>query len=290
MNTFLNLASTPIFKISIVLFLVSVVLITLAKKLKKALTRDKKKTILYLIFTAIIFGLSGLLCSPKVLNDTPLNSFVAIQIIVFVMGIIHLFVIKHYFNEITEDKDALVNELLFTVAVLFIGLIVLSNVVTRFRPEYAILFFGTGVAYLVPFLFYKSFQFALKIPVPIFKKWQYPLDDSVVEPTRDELKNPVVIHLKFKKTKALKDSVINFTIKAPKHMEFSRLFYIFINDYNDRHPEDTIEYINNETNEPDQWMFYFQPKWYKSLRHIDFSDTIVDNNIKENDTIICERI
>lgn len=265
--------------------LLSTILLLVTKKLKTTLAKNKKKALPYILFVVLTFGLAGFLGYDKVLNAVPLHSFIAIQIVFFILGIVHVIVIHHFFPEMKDTKN-LATEILFTLALLFIGLTVFSNVIGRFKPNYTFIFLGTGLAWLIPFLFYKCYLFALTIPLPIFKTWSYPLDNSILEPTNDELKSPVVIHLKFKKNEH--EDIINFTIKAPRYMEFSRLFYIFINDYNERHPEDTIQYVNE--GKVDQWSFYFQPKWYQSFKHVDYSKTIIDNNIKENDTIICERV
>ena len=81
----------------------------------------------------------------------------------------------------------------------------------------------------------------------------------------------------------------NFRLKAPEKMAFGKLFYFFINDYNDRHPENKIVYINSE-NEPHGWVFYRKPKWYLGMKYIDYARTVDSNGIKEDNVIICQRV
>jgi len=72
-------------------------------------------------------------------------------------------------------------------------------------------------------------------------------------------------------------------------MELGELFYYFINDYNERHPLEHIQYVNGP-GDPHGWMFYKKPKWYNILtRYMDADRTIFLNGIRENDVIVCIR-
>jgi len=135
----------------------------------------------------------------------------------------------------------------------------------------------------------KLYEFATSIPVPIYKKWLYPVGENIKDPTSKELKDPLVISFEFRKNEDISD-VTNFRVKAPEAMEFGKLFYFFINDYNERHPEGKIQYLDDLGAEPQGWIFYFKPNWWSSLKHINFAKTILGNNIKEDNVIICQRV
>ncbi len=289
MNALANIMNGNMFKISLVLFFVSSIIMGIVKNLRKLFTKNKKRAILYALFILLTFALTALLSSSKVLNDTPLNSFIGIQFVFLLLGIAHLYVLNKFFPDLTESDSSFFSELLFTIVILLIGFIAYMNVVNRFRPSFSFMFLGAGLFFLIPFLFNKLYQFAFSIPVPVYKKWGYPLDDSIKDPTNNELINPAVISFEFQKTFDDKE-ITNFRIKAPENMEFGKLFYFFINDYNERHPESTIEYLNDTTQEPYEWIFYFKPNWLGSSTHIDYSGTVFNNNIKENDVIVCQRV
>lgn len=289
MNVVSNMLTGNMFKASVGLFFISSILMGVVKKLRLLFTRNKKKAILYALFTLLTFALAGLLSSSKVLNDTPLNSFIGIQVVFLILGSLHLFVLKRYFPDLEDDKTGFFNQFLFTIAILLIGFIAYINVINRFRPEFSFTFMGAGISYLIPFLVYKLFHFAYGIPVPVYKKWRYPIDDSIKDPTKQELVNPAVISFEFQKAFDEAD-ITNFRIKAPEQMEFGKLFYFFINDYNERHPESPVQFLDPNSQEPQEWNFYFKPNWYGSTRHIDHSRTILNNNIKENDIIVCQRV
>ena len=72
-------------------------------------------------------------------------------------------------------------------------------------------------------------------------------------------------------------------------MTFGKLFYYFINDYNDRNPDEKIEYLD-EKNKPVDWIFYFKPKWFSSIHYIDPEETNSFNFVKENSVILCKRV
>ncbi|MDX1270537.1 TssN family type VI secretion system protein [Bizionia paragorgiae] len=289
MNSFSSIIQGDLFKLSIVFFIVGALIMMLMTKLRKQFSQNKKSIIIYLILVLITFALVGLLSSDKVLNDTPLNSFLGFQLLFLLLGVGHIFVMKNYFQGITQDKTAFFTEFLFTVVVACIGLIAFFNVVNIFRPDYKFIFLASITAFITPLLFYKLYIFATLIPVPVYKKWLYPVGENIKDPTPKELENPLVISFEFRKQENLND-VTNFRVKAPEAMEFGKLFYFFINDYNERHPESKIEFIDNATMEPQGWIFYFKPNWWSSIKHINFLKTISGNNIKEDNVIICQRV
>ncbi|MGB1308473.1 MAG: TssN family type VI secretion system protein [Oceanihabitans sp.] len=289
MNAVTNILNGNMFKVSIILFFISSILLGIFKKIRSLFTKNKKLAILYLLFILLTFAIAGLLSSHKVFNDTPLNSFIGIQLLFVLIGIAHLFILNRYFPDLKNDKTNFLNEFLFSIVVLCIGFIAYLNVVNKFRPDFSYIFLGAGICFLLPFLVSKLYQFATNIPVPIYKKWRYPIETDIADPTKNELTNPAVISLEFQKNVTDKE-ITNFKIKAPENMEFGKLFYFFINDYNERHPESTIEYINETTKLPNEWVFYFKPNWLGNLKHVDFNKTTANNLIKENDTIVCKRI
>ena len=167
------------------------------------------------------------------------------------------------------------------------GLITFLMVVNIYKPEYQYIFAASTIWFLIPLMVVKLYEFMISIPVPIYKKWHYPIDKKMKDPKDEELTNPLVISFEFNKGENVSE-LSNFRLKAPEKMEFGKLFYFFINDYNDRHPEGEIQFLDNKNN-PYGWIFYTKPNWFGSQNHIDFTRTIEGNNIKENDIIICKR-
>ncbi len=276
-------------RIGTLFMILSIVLVILLKKVRKVVAKKKKAAILYLLFVLATFALTGLLSSHKVFNDTAINSFVGIQILFLILGIIHVYVIRKYFSVLSADEKDYFSELLFTLVFTFIGLIAFLFVVNHFRPEMTFSFLGGSLLFITPLFYTKMYEAMLKIPVPVYKKWQYPMNKDVKDPTKRELENPLVISFEFPK-KYNQVEVTKFRVKAPEDMEFGNLFYFFLDDYNERHTEDKVEFMDQDTLVPDQWIFYYKPNWWSGLIHINHSKTVIGNGIKEDDVIICERI
>ena len=102
-----------------------------------------------------------------------------------------------------------------------------------------------------------------------------------------EMKNPIVLSFEFNK-EAETNEISNFRLKAPEQMEFGKLFYFFINDYNEGNPESPIA-IQDRNRELYDWVFYSKPNLFGTRKHYDFNKTIQSNGLKENDVVICQR-
>lgn len=284
-----NIANGNILKLSIGLMIISTLIMMLATKLRKLFTKNKKHAIIYALIILVSFALIGLLSSSKVLNDTPINSFFGFQFLFFALGILHLYILRKYFPDLSQDKSEFFPEFLFTLAYACLGLIAFIHIVNRFKSPFSYIFMSSTILFVLPTLFYKMYEFAMQIPVPIYESWLFPFGKNIKDPTKEELVNPRVISFEFKKNGNDGD-ITNFRVKAPQAMEFGKLFYFFIIDYNERHPEGLIEIMDDKTEQPNGWVFYFKPNWYTPIKHINFTQTVAANNIKEDSVIICRRV
>lgn len=289
MGTFGNIANGDILKLNIGLMLMSSIIIALATRVRKLFKENKKKAIIYALFVLATFALAGLLSSSLVFEGAPGTSFVGFQIVFLLLGILHIYVMRKYFPGLCEEPSDFFAEFLFTLAYVCLGLIVFSQIVNKFRSPFSYLFLGSSLMFLVPFFTYKLYEFAVSIPVAFYESWKFPTQKDIKDPTSDELANPRVISFEFMKTRQNK-AITNFRVKAPKAMRFGRLFYFFLMDYNERHPENPVEIMDAQSKDPSEWIFYFKPNWYSSLRHIDITKTVDENGIKENTVIICKRV
>ena len=61
-------------------------------------------------------------------------------------------------------------------------------------------------------------------------------------------------------------------------------------DYNERHPESPIEFVDRKSQTPFDWVFHFKPGLMGNIKHVDFDKTIAANKIKENAVILCKRV
>ncbi|WP_025739943.1 TssN family type VI secretion system protein [Aquimarina pacifica] len=274
-------------KLGIILLAVSAILMSFVSGLKKLFTKNKKKFFLYILVTLLLFGLVGLLSNEKVLDNLPLNNFISFQVLFLVLGILHVLGLRKFFPDLSEKTTDFWTEFLYTIVTTFLGLVAFMFVVGIYKPEYTYVFTAASITFIIPFMVVKLYEFAISVPVKIYKKWMYPINKKIKDPKSDELANPLVISFEFNKGKNL-DQISNFRLKAPEKMEFGKLFYFFINDYNERHPEEEIQFLDRQNN-PFGWIFYTKPSWFRGQKHIDFTRTVEANNIKEDDVIICRR-
>lgn len=286
MNTIMN---SDILKINLGLFIIGSLIMGLVTKLRKLFSRNKKMAIGYALLILLSFALVGLLSSSKVLNDTPIHSFYGFQILFFGLGVLHLYILRKYFAVLSADSSQFFPEFLFTIAYVCIGLIAFLQVVSRFKPEFSYVFMASTLLFMLPILFYKMYEFSMHIALPIYDSWLYPVNKEIKDPTKEELANPRVISFEFRKKEAESD-ITNFRVKAPQAMEFGKLFYFFIVDYNERHSESEIEILKEGNQQPSAWVFHYKPNWWSPVKHINFNQSVLANDIKEDTVIICTRV
>ncbi|PID68426.1 MAG: hypothetical protein CR968_01790 [Flavobacteriia bacterium] len=275
-------------KTSVIFFIIGTFIILIVSDIRKLFTKDKKKAIIYILIVLATFALIGLLSYSKVLNNSVLGNYIGFQVLFLIIGGVHLWVMRTFFKDLSKKKSGFFNEFFFTLAILIIGLIAFFNVTKIFKPSYSFVFLSSSLTFMIPVLFYKMYEFALLIPVKVYKQWLYPVEQNIKDPTAEELKNPLVISFEFTKKGLSDEEITNFRVKAPENLEFSKLFYFFLNDYNERHPENEIEYLNDDRT-PQKWVFYRKATFFRPIKYINFSKTVIANNLREDDVVICVR-
>lgn len=247
----------------------------------------RKQTLIYLVVAFIFFSVIALTAHPFFFPQ-PTVALICFQVYFLLLGIAHVFFLRQNLQW-SGSNNMQLSEMLFTLLVgLFgsIGFLLLYYVLNKNGLQYmmaaSILFF------IIPYFFYQSFTRAVSIPPKVVNEWYYPVDQEVEEPDDSKLKNMRVISFEFIK-RSDSSTPTNFRAKAPIDMDFGQLFYYFINDYNERHPNSKVEFINGN-GEPQGWIFYKKPTWHSvTTRYIDPDKTVFNNRIKENDVIICSR-
>ena len=274
-----------VMKSGLILFILGGLLLSLVGKLKRIITQDRKKGILYLLAVLLVFGLIALVAYRGVVSALPLSQFIIMQLLFLAAGVAHQWAIDRHFN--WPEEHHFWYKLLFTLAIAGIGSLTFSWVLSRVAPlALYYTFLPALLLFVIPFLVWETFIYALMIPVPVYKTWQYPTR-PLPDPVMEDLRNPRVISLHFRKDHQQED-MTHFRVKAPEGMHFGTFFYYFINDYNASHPESPI--IPSSGRQQTGWIFYHKPGFLSGPRHIDTEFTVHRNNIRENDVIICERV
>jgi hypothetical protein len=248
----------------------------------------RKATVIYLLIATFIAGIVGLM-GTSFLFTTPFTTLIICQIIFLLLGFLHIRSMPRYLKWSGGDKSFWF-EVLFIVVLAAFGYMAFVIVFSIFNREGYQYYLGSSVFFfIIAYFIYATFISAVSIPLKIYAKWFYPVHEEVEDPDEDKMKNMLVISFEFQKKKT-DTHYTNFRAKAPADMEFGQLFYYFINDYNERHPQGKIEFLNEQAN-PAGWVFYKKPKWYSfNTRYIDSGKSFFINHIRENDIIVCQRV
>jgi hypothetical protein len=251
------------------------------------ITPDIKKSpykvfIYYIIGALVLFGIIN--CIGMINSFSVQSLFFLVLLAYLFAGIIHLFLMKLFFADLNSQKS-----LLFTILLTFLGIIAVFLLNLFILNKTLHTFYTLGlVLFPLPFLFIYSLQLYLNIPDKIFKKWYYPVDHTMPDLDLLDLSRVLIIQFEFLKSTS-ETTRTNFKAKAPNNMPFGELFYIFISDYNDSHPQNIIEILNPQQL-PYPWIFFIKTPWWKRNKYIDPDLTFQDNGIVNNDIIFCQRV
>ncbi len=271
--------------IIIIFLVISLVIFSVA--LKKKLKGKILVSLLYILVAGIIIGLGGFFANIHLMSITHQMIFYLLSGWMLIFGITHVFLLSKILRW-SEGSNFWV-KLFFTIVTGLVGgvFMLLAFQISGYSTFVGI-HLTSLLLFVIPNIFYGIVVFYVRIPVKVLRKWYYPVDRHIEEPRDREMESPLVVGFEFKK-KSSDKNITTFRAKAPKEMTFGKLFYYFINDYNDRNPDEKIEYLD-EKDKPVSWIFYFKPKLFGSIRYIDPEETNSFNLVKENSVILCKRV
>jgi hypothetical protein len=266
----------------------SAIIGVLAKKIRSSFKPFSKRAIWYLLISVAVFAVTGLFIAASIFSSYN-GYFIFFQVLFLLFGGLHMYMM-HKKMDWGKEKQTFVPDLIFTFLILLAGSICFMLAyrwLNREGLEISMMF--STLFFIIPLFVWHTFLSALAIPPKVLNQWYYPVHEPMEDPEESKLKNMLLISFEFQKNG--QDSFFtNFRAKAPVDMELGELFYYFINDYNERHPQGQIHFSNG-TGKPYGWMFYKKPKWYTILTtYMDSDKTIYLNRIRENDVIVCSRI
>lgn len=247
-----------------------------------------KVFILYSAVTLLIFaliGLSGLFSTIK-----PLKLYVLLQCLVLILGGVHAYSLLKL--DKWNEHESFVHELIFTIYVAIIGALAFIVVFSLCEDKgYALLFTSSILLFVVPFFVVKCFDFMLQIPEVVYPKWYFPIGQPAVELPEElfEDTSVAIVEFRMKQNAELDSEVIKSRTRLPLKTELSKFFPVFLEEFNDRNPGRKIQYLD-EKNEAIGWNFYIHPKWWQFKNYINPDLTVRENEIKENNIIIAERV
>jgi Type VI secretion system, TssN len=253
----------------------------------KVLKKYGVASIVYVLLISILLALPTLLNLFEI-NISNVLLLVCAQVFILILGILHVSLTPSTLPWYKNQQFSM--QLLFIICILFLAYF-FSNMSLSFlvNPKLRIVWYLSLLWFLIPVLLNQTVEELLKVPPKIFKQWYYPLGLNIEDPSDEELENPIVISFVFQKNENSPE-LTTFRAKAPVGMKLGRLFYFFINDYNSRHPEGTILFLDSNR-APYGWVFMkIKNKFFNLKEGIDPESSIYVNEIRENDVLVCDRI
>jgi hypothetical protein len=253
----------------------------------KALKKYGLASLIYLLLISL------LLAFPTLFNLFQFNVsyiflLVCAQVFILIIGILHIVFVPATLPWYKDQPFSL--RLVFMISIILLAYFFSNLSLTDLQDqEYPILSYLALFWFLIPSFLIETVNEFLKVPPKVYKLWYYPVGQNIDDPSDEELENPIVISFIFGKNKNSSE-LTTFRAKAPVGMQVGRLFYFFINDYNSRHPEGIISFID-DTNEPCGWVFKKVRNRFLGLKEaIDPDNSVYSNEIRENDLLYCYRI
>ena len=265
----------------------SALLTKMITKMKGSFKPYTRATIWYTLISLVFFAVIAFTAHPTIFTE-PRTCLIFYQAYFLLFGSVH-FYLMHSILRWSGDESSFWSEVLYTTILGIFGSIAFILVYRFVNVEGMVFLMATSsLFFIIPLFIYHTYRKAIAIPPKVLKQWAYPFQENIADPDESKLKNLLVISFEFQKHTSDKHFT-NFRAKAPTDMEFGQLFYYFINDYNERHPNEKIEYVSDH-GDIHGWIFYKKPRWWTFLTHyIDTDKTIFTNKIRENDVIICNR-
>lgn len=250
-----------------------------------------KKFIFYLLIIALISSLTALRFFAEY-ADAQLN-FILFQVILTGLGIFHAWYIRYKLG--WSENMVLLKQIGYTfltaltgvILFLIIGKFLVNLGKERITMEELLIFAPAWLIFPAPFMVAMTFEMAIFIPQKKYKLWYYTEDQKLPDFDMIDFSNSLILSFEFPK-RFNDNNVSNFKFKAPVNMTFCDLFYGYLNEYNDKHREQPIEY-QDAGGQSYGWLFYVKTgnKWKTVI--LDPHLTVSQNGIKENYIITPKR-
>lgn len=283
---FENLLEPQILAMLLIVLAACVILTMLFSQKAPDFKAKKSPFYIYVFSLAFVYSIIAFLGFNRLLADKKLYEFIFYQVSSLLLGGIHCYLYRAYFQKFNDDKKS--TEYLFALVTVLYSVLPFGLIYTFLNgSNFLFLMLGHYLVFFVPTLMNDTFNRAMNIPPKVYKTWQFPENYKELAGVSDEEMRDLVVFsfMIDNHSSAQKYSV--YRAKGPTRIDFGRLFYNFVLDYNDRHSENPIEIEGK--NGLYNWVFFLQPKWYESTKYIDPSLTLYMNGIEENSVVFCLR-
>ena len=247
-----------------------------------------KRKIFYGVFTVLIFALLGGL--GYFVSTAPQQFFILSMGLSLLLGILHLILVDSLKLIDDEIENKFSKTLTFTIILQILALLFysVSFYFLSHKSLYITVFPWNILLFIVPLWINRTFEYAVKIPAHEYKQWFYPEKTIVADMDNIDTSNIAIITYVFSK-KFNDPEITNFQTKAPYDIKLGDLFFFFLQEWNYKYPQNTIEFVDDEK-QVFGWLFYIKGKWWSPNRYLDPDKTIKENQIKVNQIINTARV
>ena len=285
-NYFSNLLDPQVLIILSVSVVVCIAITLIFSKKVTEFKKYKTNIYIYLFLVIFIYSIIAFLGHNRLLTGRTLYEFIFYQICTMLLGIVHCYLYRSFFEKFKQNSIGI--ELFFTLLVVVYASVPFLLIYTFLNgTNFNLLMLGSFISFFVPTLLNETFNRSMDIPPKMYVTWQFPENYREKAGVSDEEMRDLVVFTFLMKRGKNSSEYTTYRVKGPTRIDFGRLFYNFIADYNESYPENSIE-IENE-NGLFSWMFFLQPKWYETTKYIDPKYTLYMNGIEENSVVICMR-
>lgn len=272
--------------IGIVLIVGIILSMFFADKVSGFKQKFRSKYFIYLFSSLLIFAIIPFMGSTRVITEL-LDEFIFYQLVMFFFGGLHAVIYRIYFNKFEKEENPWM-EFIFNILIALFGTIPFMIVYTYLNGiTYTFPMLGCFILFLIPTWIYATYIASISIPAKFFTTWQFPEEGTYTEPKDDEYRDMVLVTFVFHKNPE-SNVRTEFRAKSPIRMDFGRLFYHFVYDYNDRNSDSKIQ-LADENGNLQHWVFYLKPNWYSQSKYVDPKYPLYMNGVEENSVIYCLR-
>jgi hypothetical protein len=242
----------------------------------------RNRVFLYALVATLLFVIAGLMLYTDILSAATYY-YLALSL-VMVLGILHVFLVHRLVAQIKPGDFW--KGLGFTFLLMLLGAAAVCILFYFLKLNLILVTFV--LPFFIPFLCWYTCHFFMKIPARFYKIWYYPVNDTMPDLDMIDLTQMAVVQFIFHK-KQQDTNPISFTSKAPLDMTLGQLFFIFINDYNEKNSQGAIEFLDAQQS-PNGWLFYRRNKWLRSKYYFDPELSFRQNTVSPNEFIYAKRV
>jgi hypothetical protein len=268
-----------------------IILAFVLNALKKKFTIKTATLLLYILISGLCLSAPGFLGFSG--NRFSPDLYIVAMVVYLILGVVNINLLQHFFK--SDDKPvafSILFESLVTVTSMLLGAYFFYLIFSWMSPYpgYAAMAATCIFIFIIPLSFYYCYMQMLSIPPVIYDTWQPGDNVKAVEFEKIRFNTLIILNLE------VSDSVeggkrSRIQAKAPDTgVSFGDWFYRVTDDYNYKHPNANILLKDDKKNEPYSWIFYTKKSIFHRRRHIKFTETIAENGITDNSTIICKRV